>query len=248
VHLTIGETAFLAPAGVILGAVVSYFAVRKTAKDNVAGQKLTIEANRLMAQAEREEAIARERREHKREAYVRLIGLLGQLNKARRTLLVELEEVMYRAHRNIADFGLTESYKEVAEAYTGFWDEAIQIARAYGSREVADSVRYLGDHRPSIAAYHLKGRGAHIHASNVLYRDATGKTFKKRITVSKYDDNTEAISAFYEECEESARILGEATDYCLGQMRYELQIDENAPTRFETSVTRINPLGGKSNA
>lgn len=79
-HLTVGETAFFAPAGVILGAVVSYFAVRKSARDNLVAQQKTIEANReiaalttqtnlRIAEEERKRDEDRERRAHQKEPY-----------------------------------------------------------------------------------------------------------------------------------------------------------------------------------
>src|SRR4051812_22988829 len=101
-HLTIGETAFLAPAGVILGAVVSYFAVRKSAGDNLTAQKetinanreiagLTLQANRELAEQARERDEARERRQHQRDAYVSLMGLAAEIGDAASELATQLD-------------------------------------------------------------------------------------------------------------------------------------------------------------
>ncbi len=79
-HLTIAETAFLTPFGVILGAAVAYVASRRSAKDNLKAQEQLIEANRQLAEQVRIADLQREARDRRRESYLNLGGQLQAIN------------------------------------------------------------------------------------------------------------------------------------------------------------------------
>lgn len=115
-HLTVGESAFLAPAGVVLGAVVSYFAVRRSARDNLAAQGLAIAANAEQERLRREADIERERRDHLRDGYRRAASALEEIDIATEHLL--------RSVRRLPPFDDQEAQvrQRLAEAsFSRFW-------------------------------------------------------------------------------------------------------------------------------
>ncbi len=96
-HLTIAETALLGPIGVVVGALVSYFAVRNAAAASFRAQEKTIEANREINEQnrqadmaselrEREAAVDRERRQYQRQTYQDVVSELTAMIDALQSL------------------------------------------------------------------------------------------------------------------------------------------------------------------
>lgn len=158
-HLTVGETAFLAPGGVILGAIVSYFAVRKSAIDNLRAQEKTIVANREIAEASQQfetarelsrhaEAASKEAREHRRSAYAEVMQILGPLQDLILGLstAILLQRKTGRVNPGILpkDFQSLWSYfEEFADKFAEYLRVSGPIIALSGSNEMRQTFTYL---------------------------------------------------------------------------------------------------------
>jgi hypothetical protein len=140
-HLTIGETAFFAPAGVILGAFVSYRAVRRSAADNLKAQEQTIEANREIAQQSFEHA--RKLADDARAADA-VRGRRAQQVDAYRDGAIRIEELQARVKQQIQYLEWLREWKkddiasdlrqtQLRGEFEGFWsfliDNSMEIRR-----------------------------------------------------------------------------------------------------------------------
>jgi hypothetical protein len=143
-HLTLGEPAFLAPAGVVLGAVVSYLAMSRTTAATLRVQRLAIEEDRDRAAEQRRAELGREERDHRRAAYAELGGHLQGVFDA---LNYIVGPVLQTSTASESDWSGSAS----TNGWSGFYAQVLdavpdcrRLAAVYGSAEVRAAVGALG--------------------------------------------------------------------------------------------------------
>jgi hypothetical protein len=221
-HLTIGETAFLAPVGVIIGALVSYVAVKRTASVSLEAQRLAIAAEREQADVQRRTDVAREERDHRRVAYAELGGHLQGIFDVLNYIVGPVLETSTRPETDwltsVSENGWSGFYIQVLDTMP----DCRRLAAVYGSPNVRAAVGALGALIRGLAppAPFKDSPGHWMYAMTV--RDGGIATGLVRLS-----DPNELRDAMLG----NIQIIQAITGYGLASIRYELVPSTTAPTR-----------------
>lgn len=143
-HLTTGEAAFLAPLGVILGAGVAYVAARKSARDSLAAQRLSIDAARDLAEANQKAERDREQRDHRRAAYADLGGQLQAIDDNLNYLVGPMLQTSAAPESEWDHADSTQIWSAFYAQILDAMPDCRKAASVYGSAEVRAAVQAIG--------------------------------------------------------------------------------------------------------
>jgi hypothetical protein len=229
-HLTIAETAFLAPAGVILGAMVSYFAVRNSAAANLEAQKETIRANREINEQnrkadearelrERDAAMGRERRQYQRQTYERVVSDLTVITDT----LQALRHPSLPPVPSQADFEeKAGSWAQVVDALIEHTRKTFRAASLDASVRVRNNLEVLNHLIPYVS---MPSPSANMR----WLEHSEGKLWLRSDPLDTDEETRRRYSS-------TVTILWVITRWTVSHIRYELRIDEAEPPALPYDV------------
>ncbi len=222
-HLTIGETAFLAPAGVILGALVSYFALRNSANANLKAQKKTIKANREINEQnrqadearefrERQAAIGHERRQYQRRTYE---GVVSDL-----TAIIDTLQAL--RHPSLPPVPSEEDFEEKAGPWTQIVGALIEHTRkTFRGASLDASVRVRNN--LEVLNHLVPYASMPSESANMRWLEhIDGKLWLHSDPLDTDEETRRRYSS-------TVTILWVIARWTVSHIRYELRIDETEP-------------------
>lgn len=224
-HLTIGETAFFTPFGVVLGAVVSYVAVRRSTAATLEIQKAAIAETHVQAAEQRQADLDREERDHRRAAYTELGGHLQSVSDA---LNYVVGPVLLTSSAPQPDWVTTSE----ANGWGGFYAQIMdtvpscrRLASVYGSPEVRGATGAL-----SALVRVLAPPSAFADSSGHWMHELDQRDGGIASCLKTLQDGNELRATMLD----NIRIVQEIVRYGLAQIRYELLPSSiNPPVRPE---------------
>jgi hypothetical protein len=218
-HLTTGETAFFAPFGVILGAAVAYVAARKSARDGLAAQRLSIDAARELAEVNQKAGRDREQRDHRRTAYAELGGQLQVIDDNLNYLVGPMLQTSTASESEWDHADSTQIWSAFYAQILDAMPDCRKWASVYGSPEIRAAVQAISMFVRVLAppAPFAKSPGHWMHA----LRLGDGGVQARLVTVGDG-------GAVRDNMHNNITIVQDLVRYALAQARHEL-LPEHEP-------------------